>query len=256
MLVCFRLATRILLFRSLIYYFMPIPALLSDFVSLLFPRVCLACEDPLARGENHICTTCRAQLPYTDYHKLSPAENPLGRRFWGKLPVKHTLSYLRFLRHGRVQHLLHQLKYQGQQDVGRVLGHWYGQELTEAGLAPAFDLIVPVPLHPRKLAQRGYNQADSFAEGLSTGLGLPWHATALQRTTHTSSQTRKNRLQRWQNVSTVFAVADAAAVLGQRVLLVDDVLTTGATLEACATVLLAAGATDVSIATIATADRH
>jgi ComF family protein len=234
----------------------PIPALLSDFVSLLFPRVCLACDDPLARGEEHICTNCRAQLPYTDYHLLSPAENPLARRFWGKLPVKHTLSYLRFLRHGRVQHLLHQLKYQGQEDVGRILGRWYGQELMEAGLAAEFDLIVPVPLHPRKLAKRGYNQADSFAEGLATGLGLPWHASALRRNTHTTSQTRKNRLQRWQNVSSVFEVADEAAVQGQRVLVVDDVLTTGATLEACAAVLLAAGALEVSIATIATADRQ
>ncbi|SNC76773.1 comF family protein [Hymenobacter gelipurpurascens] len=234
---------------------MPIPALLADFVSLVFPRVCLACEDPLARGENHICTSCRAQLPYTDYHKLPPAENPLARRFWGRLPIKHALSYVRFLRRGRVQHLLHQLKYQGQQDVGRVLGRWFGQELTEAGFQAEFDLIVPVPLHARKLAQRGYNQADSFAEGLSTGLGLPWHASALRRTAHTTSQTRKNRLQRWQNVASVFEVADVAAVQGQRVLLVDDVLTTGATLEACAAVLLAAGASEVSIATIATADR-
>jgi ComF family protein len=242
--------------RSLLSYFMPVPALLSDFVSLLFPRVCLACDEPLARGEDHICTNCRAQLPYTDYHRLPPAQNPLARRFWGKIPVKHTLSYLRFLRHGRVQHLLHQLKYQGQQDVGRVLGHWYGQELAEAGFTTEFDLIVPVPLHPRKLAKRGYNQADSFAEGLSTGLGMPWHATALQRTTHTSSQTRKNRLQRWQNVATVFEASDSTAVVGQRVLIVDDVLTTGATLEACAAALLAAGAAEVSVATIATADRQ
>lgn len=234
---------------------MHFPALLSDFVSLLFPRVCLACEDPLARGEEHICTSCRAQLPYTDYHKLTPAENPLSRRFWGKVPVKHALSYLRFLRHGRVQHLLHQLKYKGQQDVGRVLGHWYGQELATNGFTQEFDLIVPVPLHPRKLAQRGYNQADSFAEGLARGLGRPWHATALRRTAHTTSQTRKNRLQRWQNVSTVFETADAGTILGRRILLVDDVLTTGATLEACTKALLAAGAAEVSVATIATADR-
>ena len=233
---------------------MPLPAIFSDFTGLLFPRVCLACQEPLARGEDHICTECRAQLPYTDYHRLPPTENPLGRRFWGKLPVTHALSYLRFQKHGRVQHLLHQLKYRGQQDVGRVLGRWYGQELTEAGYS-TFDLIVPVPLHARKLAKRGYNQADSFAAGLSAGLHCPWEPEALRRTAHTDSQTRKNRLQRWQNVETVFVVAQPDRIIGQHVLVVDDVLTTGATLEACAAVLLAAGAREVSIATIATADR-
>ncbi|RSK23810.1 ComF family protein [Hymenobacter metallilatus] len=232
-----------------------LPTILSDFVGLLFPRVCLACQEPLARGEDHICTTCRTQLPYTDYHRLAAADNPLARRFWGKLPIRHTLSYLRFQKHGRVQHLLHQLKYRGQQDVGRILGRWYGQELTAAGLHTDFDLIVPVPLHTRKLAQRGYNQADSFAEGLATGLQLPWQAAALQRTTYTNSQTRKNRIQRWQNVEAVFEVTHPEVVQQQRILLVDDVLTTGATLEACAAALLAAGALQVSIATIATADR-
>jgi len=234
---------------------MPLPAIISDFVGLIFPRVCLACQDPLARGEDHLCTGCRAQLPYTDYHRLPPDQNPLARRFWGKLPVQHAFSYLRFQKHGRVQHLLHQLKYQGQQDVGRILGRWYGEELAGAGLRATFDLIVPVPLHARKLAQRGYNQADSFAEGLATGLGRPWQAEALRRVTNTKSQTRKNRVQRWENVETVFEVADPALVREQRILVVDDVLTTGATLEACCAVLLAAGAREVSIATIATADR-
>ena len=227
----------------------------SDFVGLIFPRACLACQEPLARGEEHICTICRAQLPYTDYHHLAPAANPLARRFWGKLPIQHTLSYLRFQKHGRVQHLLHQLKYRGQQDVGRILGRWYGHELSEAGFQAAFDLIVPVPLHASKLAKRGYNQADSFAEGLAVGLQLPWQAAALHRVTNTKSQTRKNRMQRWQNVETVFEVAEPSLIRNQRVLVVDDVLTTGATLEACATVLLNAGAREVSIATIATADR-
>jgi ComF family protein len=230
-------------------------ALLSDFVGLIFPRICLACTEPLARGESHLCTGCRAELPYTDYHRLPPEQNPLGRRFWGKLPLRHALSYLRFLRHGRVQHLLHQLKYQGQREVGRALGQLYGAELHEAGLAADFDLIVPVPLHARKLARRGYNQAAVFAEGLAAGLQLPWSATALRRTAHTASQTRKNRAQRWDNVATVFEVGEATEIEGRRILIVDDVLTTGATLEACGAVLLAGGAREVSIATIACADR-
>ncbi|TGE14260.1 ComF family protein [Hymenobacter elongatus] len=232
-----------------------LPTLLADFFTLVFPQTCLACSDTLARGETHICTLCRAQLPYTDYHKLAEKDNPLARRFWGKVPLHHALSYLRFLRHGRVQHLLHQLKYQGQREIGEVLGRWYGAELTQQGINQDFDLIIPVPLHRRKRAKRGFNQSDSFAEGLSSGLSVPWSATTLRRTEHTDSQTQKNRAQRWQNVATVFEVAEPEVIIGKRVLVVDDVLTTGATLEACVAVLLAAGCSQVSIATIACAEQ-
>ncbi|MDQ2772551.1 MAG: ComF family protein [Bacteroidota bacterium] len=225
----------------------------QDFVGLIYPRLCLACREPLVTGETHLCTGCRAELPYTDYHLLPPDQNPLGRRFWGKLPIRHALSYLRFVRHGRVQHLLHELKYQGQRDVGTALGQLYGSDLCAAGLAPDFDLIVPVPLHPRKLARRGYNQAAAFASGLAASLQVPASNHALRRVANTKTQTKKNRVQRWENVATVFEVDDSAAIIGRRVLLVDDVLTTGATLEACGAVLLAAGAAEVSIATIACA---
>lgn len=228
--------------------------LLTDLLALFFPHACSACQEPLVAGEHHLCTACRAELPYTDYHLLPTDQNPLARRFWGKLPVAHTLSYLRFLRHGRVQHLLHQLKYQGQEGVGKALGQLYGAELATAGLAPTFDLIVPVPLHRRKLARRGFNQADAFAEGLAAALPCTWSATALRRTEYTDSQTRKSRTERWQNVATVFEVAKPQEVAGRHILLVDDVLTTGATLEACGAALLAAGASQLSIATIACAE--
>lgn len=227
---------------------------LSDFVALIFPRTCLACQQALARGETHLCTACRTQLPYTDYHRLPPRDNPLARRFWGRVPMEYVLSYLRFLRRGRVQHLLHQLKYQGQQEVGTALGQMYGLELAQHGLGTDLDLIVPVPLHRRKLAKRGYNQSDTFAEGLARSLAVPWAADALQRTSFTASQTRKSRAERWQNVAEVFAVPRPEAVQGKHVLVVDDVLTTGATLEACAIKLLDAGAGAVSVATIACAE--
>ena len=230
-------------------------SLAADFSGLIFPRLCLACQEPLVAGENQLCTGCRAELPYTDFHLLPPDQNPLGRRFWGKLPIRHALSYLRFVRHGRVQHLLHELKYQGQRDVGTALGQLYGAELRAAGLAADFDLIVPVPLHPKKLAKRGYNQAAAFATGLADGLQLPASNTALRRNANTKTQTKKDRAERWQNVATVFEVEKPADIIGRRVLIVDDVLTTGATLEACGAVLLAAGAAEVSIATIACADR-
>jgi ComF family protein len=218
--------------------------LLADLGALFFPRQCLACREPLVAGEAHLCTGCRTELPYTDYHLLPSALNPLARRFWGKLPVQHTLSYLRFLRHGRVQHLLHQLKYQGQSQIGDALGLLYGAELASVGLAQEFDLVVPVPLHRRKLARRGYNQAEAFATGLAAALPCPSAAHALRRIEHTASQTRKGR----------FEVAEPQSVLGHHILLVDDVLTTGATLEACGAALLAAGARAISIATIACAE--
>jgi ComF family protein len=228
--------------------------LLADLAGLFFPQACLACHEPLVSGEAQLCTACRTELPYTDYHLLPPASNPLARRFWGKLPVRYTLSYLRFLRHGRVQQLLHQLKYQGQSQVGNALGQLYGAELAAAGFGHEFGLIVPVPLHRRKLARRGYNQAEAFATGLAAMLPCPSAAHALRRTEHTASQTRKGRAERWRNVATVFEVAEPSAVTGRHILLVDDVLTTGATLEACGAALLAAGASAVSIATIACAE--
>ncbi|NML66826.1 ComF family protein [Hymenobacter sp. RP-2-7] len=228
-------------------------SLLADCLALFFPQACLACQQPLVAGEQHLCTVCRIELPYTDYHRLPPADNPLARRFWGRLPVQQVLSYLHFMRHGRTQLLLHQLKYRGQRHVGHTLGRLYGAELAGAGLAREFDLIVPVPLHPRKLARRGYNQAEAFGSGLAEALGCPSRAHALRRLADTESQTRKSRAERWQNVAAVFEVADPRAIAGRHVLLVDDVLTTGATLEACGAALLQAGARAISIATVAAA---
>lgn len=228
-------------------------ALLADCLALFFPQACLACREPLTSGEAHLCTACRVELPYTDFHRFLPEPGPLARRFWGRLPVQHVLSYLHFLRHGRTQQLLHQLKYRGQRHVGYTLGCLYGAELATTSLASEIDLIVPVPLHPRKLARRGYNQAEAFGAGLAEALGHPCRGQALRRTIHTASQTNKSRAERWQNVAAIFEVADSGAVTGRHVLLVDDVLTTGATLEACGQALLTAGARAVSIATIAAA---
>ena len=222
-----------------------------DFIDTIFPNFCQACADGLSRNEKLICTGCVASLPYTHYHEQP--ENPLSMRFWGKIPLRHALAYLQFSRSGRVQSLLHKLKYSGQREIGTLLGQWYGSVLKQTGLQQEFDIIVPVPLHAAKLKKRGFNQADFFAEGLSAGMEVEWSNEVLQRTTNNSTQTNKSRLDRWRNVDAIFQVKDAAQVQGKRFLIVDDVITTGSTLEACAHALLNAGAKEVSIAAIAAA---
>ena len=223
-----------------------------DFGSLLFPPYCYACDRALATGESLICTYCRIRLPYTDIPHKEP-DASLKHRFSGQVNLKHALAYLYFKRSGRVQRLLHALKYQGVQEIGLLLGQWYGETLREHGFQSSFDHIVPVPLHAAKKRQRGYNQSESFARGLGQALQMPVSERVLSRQVNTSSQTHKTRDERWQNVAHVFQVNQPAGIHDQRVLLVDDVLTTGATLEAGALTLLKAGCREVSVAVIAAA---
>ncbi|WP_299818370.1 ComF family protein [uncultured Pontibacter sp.] len=226
----------------------------EDLLSLLFPESCYACDGAMARGEKYICTNCNIKLPYTDYHLHGATElNPLQRRFWGKVQVRYAFAYLLFMPKGRVQRILHKLKYKGAKELGEHLGHRYGAILAEHQYAEQFDLIVSVPLHKYKMRRRGYNQSDCFSRGISESMKLPYKPDALLRTIDTSTQTRKNRLDRWHNVEQVFQVKASESIKGKRILLVDDVLTTGATLEACAASLLAAGAQEVSVVAIAAA---
>jgi len=228
--------------------------ILDDLLALFFPQSCYACDGALVRGEEYICTKCNTKLPYTGFHVHGATElNPLPRRFWGKVPLRYAFAYLHFRPKGRVQRLLHQLKYRGAEELGEHLGRRYGSLLSDSYYHEQLDLIVPVPLHKQKLRQRGYNQSDAFARGLARVMQLPWHGKVLKRTSHTGTQTKKSRLDRWQNVEQVFTVALPEFVQDKRLLLVDDVMTTGATLEACAVALLGAGAREVSVATIAAA---
>lgn len=222
-------------------------------LDLFFPNVCLLCQTGLETGEEIVCTGCRLKLPETLLHR-TPDDPFLMNRFAGKVPVAFVYAYVYFQKKGPVQKLIHALKYKQRQDVGLALGRWYGKQLKEeAGIAVESDVIVPVPLHPARYQQRGYNQADCFAQGLAEALEIPYRVDLLKRTKKTESQTRKDRMQRWENVGSVFAIEDRGAIENLRILLVDDVLTTGATLEACAEVLLQAGCHSVGILTIAAA---
>lgn len=224
--------------------------IVEDFISLFFPRYCLSCAVALVKGEETLCARCIFDLPKTHY---DPEDNPVKDRLVGRLPLVYAFAFLKFTKGGHVQRLLHELKYHHHPEIGVKLGKVFGQELKERGLADAFDLIIPVPLHDSRKRKRGYNQSARFAEGLSHVLGVPWDESISIRQTKTATQTNRNRWQRWENVKDVFSISPSSALKGCRVLLVDDVITTGATLEACGMHLLGSGCSELSIACIADA---
>ncbi|WP_210462571.1 ComF family protein [Rufibacter roseolus] len=224
--------------------------LYHDFLALLFPEDCRACGGDLAMGEEIICSHCRIKLPYTNFH-LSPTDNPLHQVFWGRVPIQLAAAYLVFQEKGRVQRLLHQLKYKGQEEVGELLGRWFGAQLKTQEEFRAVEVVVPVPMHQSKERQRGYNQVLGFAKAIADHLELPLATDALRKNRLSATQTTKNRQARWEAMQQLYAIHRPEAIQGKHVLLVDDVITTGATIEACAQVLLKQGATAVSVASIA-----
>jgi ComF family protein len=226
-------------------------SLLSDFFSLFFPEGCHACQAPLHKQEIALCTSCSYFLPQTGYHLLPV--NPVIQMFWGRVNVEAAAAYYHFHKGGKVQNMIHRLKYGGHQEIGLEIGKRYGANLKQSVLFKDCSLIVPVPLHVRKLKKRGFNQSELFGEGLSESMGLELRLNCLERESVSGTQTRQSRYSRWKNVETVFRLNNPALIEGQHVLLVDDVVTTGATLEACVRALLEARGVKVSIATMAAA---
>ena len=221
---------------------------------LAYPSLCEGCAAPLLPGEALLCTSCQMALSRLDYH--DDPDNETTARLAGRVAFMHATSFTGFTEGALIQHLIHLLKYRQREDIGTGLGRLFGEELKDA--APWIkdvEAIVPVPLHPRKARDRGYNQSALLGEGLSIALGIPHHPHALRRTRHTESQTRKSRADRAENVADLFEATNAKAIAGKHVLLVDDVLTTGATLEHAANALLKVPGVRVSIATLAIAVR-
>lgn len=223
----------------------------NDLLDLFYPNSCCACALPLVGNEEVICTNCRLSLPRSHSHLIEIPE--LTNKFAGKVLANSVYTFLKFEKQGKVQRLLHQLKYKNRPDVGQALGRLYGQELRMANVNEQLDLLLPVPLHRRKLAQRGYNQSDTIAEGLSETLTVDWSATILKRSKFTSTQTRKTRMERFENVSGIFEVTAPERIKGKRIGIVDDVVTTGSTLESAINELLQNGAKEVSVITLAAA---
>ena len=225
--------------------------LVDDFISLFFPNLCLACGKNNPVKKELICISCQYRLPKTQYHLEK--ENPFTERFWGRLKLETGAALYHFFKGGRAQQLIHQLKYKEKPEVALKLGIYYGQILKEIPHFQEVDLIVPVPLHPRKEHQRGFNQSDQFARGLSESMEKPWLKKALKRISHSPSQTQKTRFERLKNVMSAFELDQSHKLQFKHILLVDDVLTTGATLESCGLKILEVPGTRLSMATIAMA---
>ncbi|GAB2696592.1 ComF family protein [Mucilaginibacter koreensis] len=225
---------------------------LADFLSLLFPQLCQACNTGLLGHEEVLCTQCLFTLPYTDYHQQSA--NPVAQQFWGRIPLQGGYALLHFSKGGKVQHLIHQLKYQNMPQIGNKLGYLAGEQLLANDIFRTVDYIIPVPLHRSKLRKRGYNQSTRFAEGIAKAMHRNVEDGNLMRTKATETQTHKSRFSRFENMKAVFAVRYPERLAGKHILLVDDVVTTGSTLEACALALLAVPGLSLSIATIAYAE--
>lgn len=225
----------------------------GGFLHLLYPELCVACEHDLPLRDSCFCLRCR--LKNNPFEMSSPGDNEFTTRLWGRLPMEWGVSAYHFTRKSPIQKALHQLKYHNKPDIGWMLGREFGKRMLDAGLTRGLDGIVPVPLHPRKERERGYNQSAVFAQGISESCNLPVLGKSLLRKTFTSTQTRKKRMERFENVGDVFVVEHAHLLQGKHLLLVDDVLTTGATLEMCGSRLLEVPGTRLSLATIAIADR-
>jgi len=222
----------------------------KDFVHIFFLKICVTCGGELLSHEDMLCSLCLYHLPLTDFHRDS--ENETARQLWGKLDCRHAMSMLYLAKSSRVEQLLYKLKYGHHPEIGVFFGEYYGKILQNAAVLDRVDIILPVPLHKSKLRKRGYNQSSQFAKGLSKASALPWADDILIRTAATVSQTTKSRTERYENVEGVFTLKETEAVQDKHILLVDDVLTTGATICAVGNLLIEAGAT-VSVATIARA---
>lgn len=219
---------------------------------LFFPRCCVVCGGPLVEGEEAICTRCNTDMPRTNYHAVR--DNLVERMFWGKIPLERATSYFFYRKGSDFRKIVHQLKYGGQKELGATMGRFMAAELLPSGFFEGVDTLIPVPLHSRKRKMRGYNQSEWIARGVSQVTGLPVDATSVVREKHTDTQTRKSAYERWENVEGIFRLLHPEEFIGKHVLIIDDVLTTGATTVACADAFGAVEGVKISVLTLAVAE--
>ncbi|WP_394775687.1 ComF family protein [Flavobacterium sp.] len=221
-------------------------------INLFFPKVCAGCHTILITAETVLCTNCRHEMPLTQYH-LDP-KNEAVKKFYGKIAIEHASALLYFTKKGIVQELIHNLKYKGHEEIGTVLGNWYVEDLKELVLETPFDIVIPVPLHPKKFKERGYNQVTTFGLAVAEGLNISYNTNILYRKKYSKTQSKKNLAGRSDNIDNIFDVTFTEENQRKHFLIVDDVLTTGATLEACSRALLKIPGAKISIVCMAMAN--
>ena len=223
--------------------------MLSALINLFFPKTCYACDAILIDNETDICVRCRHELPSTNYHFERP--ETMKKIFYGRVHLEAATALFYFHKSGRVQHLLHHLKYKGKEEIGRVFGNWLGAEILESPYFESIDIVIPVPIHSKKLKQRGYNQVALFAQQIAKILNASYVDDVLLKSINTKTQVFQSREARFQSVADSFYTQNLNTIDAQHILLVDDIITTGATVEACALVLNPENKIRLSVATIA-----
>ncbi len=223
--------------------------MLASILDLIYPNLCLGCGKDLPKNIEHICLHCRASLPISDCVDIK--DNPFEKLFWGRVEIVAGCYFLVFDKNNITQRLMHQLKYRGQKELGITLGKICALHWREKSIFENIDVIVPVPIHKKKKEIRGYNQSEYIAKGVSDILNIQLDSTSLVKELHTTSQTRKKRWERWQNVHSTFRLKDKSALINKNILLIDDVVTTGSTIEASVNALQKENISSVKIITLA-----
>lgn len=224
-------------------------SIVKEIFNIFYPEICVCCKHQLTTNEKTICISCRHDLPVTSF--TNEKGNLVEKIFYGRVLVQEATSLFYFLKKGKVQQLIHELKYNKQQQVGTFIGDWLGEEILESERFKTIDCIIPVPLHKKKQKQRGYNQVTTFGQSLSQKLNIPFYENVLVKTTSTKTQTKKLRLDRWKNAEHQFNIQNIELIENKHVLIIDDIITTGATLEACILSIKNAKNSTISIASMA-----
>lgn len=226
--------------------------MIKNLLNLFFPQICSACSTQLSDNEIQICTTCRHNLPLTNFH--DDTNNAVHNILYGRVQLEHATALLHFSKKGIVQQLIHNLKYRGQQAIGTFLGEWLGEELKTIEGYKSIDVVIPIPLHKSKLKTRGYNQVDQFGMALAKALNANFNTSVLVKSNNTKTQVFKDRLKRNFSHEANFKIINGSGLKHKHVLLVDDIITTGATVEECANCLLEIEGVRLSLATMAITD--
>jgi ComF family protein len=225
---------------------------LNDLLSLFFPPICLGCKGPVASENILLCTFCQANLPFTDFH--GKKDNKMEMRFWGRINIVHATAFLHFQKGSFVQNILHFLKYEHREDAGIYLGTWYGRILGESEVFRNVDWVIPVPIHKNRIKKRGYNQVEQFSRCIARQIGKEFRGDLLIRVKNSVTQTNRNREERFSHLEHTFLWKNKQELINKHLLIIDDIMTTGATFEACCRPIQNLEGVHISICTLAIAE--